>query len=86
MKHHQRREIVERLFKAADALFDARGRMRREVDMLQDAYDDATGAGPGLYADPIVRETRDVMHELDHEIGHVARQMEHLARLIKKEM
>lgn len=88
MKYYEVSEVIERLLKGADQLFDARVEMRREVDMLQDVYDDATAFGPKptrLYADPLVKETRDIMHDLDQAIGEVARQMEHLARQIKKQ-
>ena len=84
MKHYADDKIIERLFRGADALFNARAEMRREHDMLQDIYDDATSAGPGLYADPLVKQTRDMIHRLDQSIGEVARQMEHLAREIRR--
>ena len=78
-------QIAERLMKGADALFNARAEMRKDSDMLQDAYDDATGiATKDMYADPLVKETRDKVYQLDHQIGDVARQMEHLARELKK--
>lgn len=79
-------EIADGLFKAADALFTFRGRVLREQhDILQDAYDDATGlVTHNMYADPEVKKTRDAMHQLDQTIGEVARQMEWLARDLKK--
>ena len=80
-----REQIADRLFKGADALFTARGAMRKDSDMLQDALDDATGAvTKDMYNDPLVKETKDAMYKLDHAIGDVARQMEHLARTLKK--
>ena len=84
MKHYTWEKLVDRLFRQADALFDARSEMRRTGDVLQDAYDDATGLGPGLYGEPLLKETKDKLHDLDHAIGDVARQLEHLAREIKK--
>jgi hypothetical protein len=84
MKHYDASDVAERLIKGADDLFNARAEMRREHHMLQDVYDDATAYGPALYADPLVKETRDMMQELDNAIGIVARQMEHLARQIEK--
>lgn len=84
MKHYTDDKIIDRLLSGAEALFNARANMRREHDMLQDVYGDATSAGPGLYADPFVKQTRDMIHALDREIGDVARQMEHLAREIKR--
>jgi hypothetical protein len=79
-------QIAERLFKSANALFDFRGRtLREDFDILQEAYDDATGmVTQGMYADPEVKATKDAIHELDNHIGNVARQMEHLARELKK--
>ena len=90
MKHYRAPDVAARLFKGADELFIARQRMRKEADMLQDVYDDATASAAfgvnndSLYADPLVKETRDMVHDLDQAIGMVARQMEHLARQIKK--
>lgn len=78
-------QIADRLMAGANALFDARSEMRRDSDMLQDAYDDATGlVTKEMYADPLVRETRDKMYRLDQQIGDAARQMEHLARELRK--
>lgn len=77
-------QVAERMFKGADHLFNCRVDMRRDNDILQDAYDDATGAASNLYADPLVKETKDAIYQLDHEIGRVARQMEHLGRTIRK--
>jgi inosine/xanthosine triphosphate pyrophosphatase family protein len=78
-------QISERLMKGADALFKARGAMRDDSTMLQDALDDATGVvTKDMYGDPLVKETRDKMDNLDHLIGDCARQMEHLARHLKK--
>jgi len=72
------------MFTGADRLFNCRSTMRTDEDILQDAYDDATGAASQLYADPLVKQTKDSMYRLDHEIGEVARNMEHLARTLKK--
>lgn len=77
-------QVADRMFSAADALFTCRGALRPDQEMLQDVYDDATGIASDLYADPLVKETKDKMYRLDHEIGDVARQMEHLARTIRK--
>lgn len=85
MKHFKASDMAERLFKGADELFNARVKMRKDADMLQYAYEDATEFGPALYANPLVKETRDMVHDLDQAIGVVARQMEHLARQIKKQ-
>jgi len=85
MKHFKASDMTERLFKGADELFSARAKMRKDADMLQYAYEDATEFGPALYADPLVKETRDMVHDLDQVIGVVARQMEHRARQIKKQ-
>lgn len=84
MKHLDSSEVVDRLFKGAEELLYARVNLRKQWDMLQDVYEDATAFGPALYADPLVKETRDVIHKLDGDIGTVVRQMEHLARQIKK--
>lgn len=78
-------QIMERLFKSADRLFSERVGLREDYDVLEDAYDDATGlVTKEMYADPLVKTTRDMIHELDQDIGKVARQMEHLARELKK--
>lgn len=80
-----REQIAERLFKGANELFDGRAALRKDYDMLQDAYDDATGVvTKGMYADPLVKKTKDAIHALDGQIGETARQMESLARELKK--
>ena len=91
MKHFQTKkrpsnaEIVEQLFASANRLFDSRVALRRDHDVLQQAYDDASGIYvKDMYADPDVRETRDTIESLEHSIGQVARQMEYLARLLKR--
>jgi hypothetical protein len=84
MKHYDETDVALGLIDGAEELFDARIAMRKKIEMLQDVYDDATALGPDLYADPLVKKTRDMLEELDHDIGIAARQMEHLARQIKK--
>ena len=77
--------IVERLFASANRIYDERVALRRDHDMLADAYDDATGlVTQDLYGKSEVKKVRDEIHKLDQMIGETARSMEHLARLIKK--
>jgi len=77
-------QIAERCVAAADRLFACRGELRIDLDVLQDAYDDATGlVTQDLYANPDVKETKDAAYLLDSQIGQVARQLEHLARVIR---
>jgi hypothetical protein len=78
-------QLAQRLLEGANALFDARSDMRQDSDMLQNAYDDASGVTHlDVYANPLVKETKDKLYQLDHQIGDAARQMEHLARELKK--
>ena len=77
-------QIIESLMKGADRLFSERVSLRDDSGMLQDAYDDATGlVTHDMYANPQVKKTRDMLYELDHMIGNVAREMEFLARNLK---
>jgi predicted RNase H-like nuclease (RuvC/YqgF family) len=77
-------QIAERLFAGANHLFDSRVQLRKDNEMLDDAYNDATAmVTQDLYADAQVKEVRDAMYKLDHQIGDVARHMENLARRIK---
>jgi hypothetical protein len=78
-------QMIERLFEGADRFFASRVQLRADQDMLQDAYDDATGlVVQDMYANPLVKETKDALYALDHAIGNAARRMEHLARDLKK--
>jgi hypothetical protein len=78
-------QVAERLFKSANRLFDNRVELRKDSDILQEAYDDATGIVTlDMYGNKDVKETRDMIYSLDHQIGQAARQMEYLARLLKK--
>lgn len=81
---HTKAEIAERLNKGADRLFSHRSELREDYDILQEAYDDATGlVTKDMYGDEKVKATKDAMHKLDQSIGEVARQMEALARGLK---
>ncbi len=74
-------QIAKRMFTSADRLFSDRVELRRDHDILQDAYDDPTGLVTlDLYANKDVKETKDAIHKLDWEIGRMARQMEYLGR------
>jgi hypothetical protein len=78
-------QIVERLMKSADQLFNDRVQLRQMTDILADAYGDATGlVTQGMYMNKLIKETKDKAYELDHQIGDLARQMEYLARELKK--
>ena len=78
-------QIVERLMKSADQLFNDRVQLRQMTDILADAYGDATGlVTQDMYGNKLVKETKDKAYELDHQIGDLARQMEYLARELKK--
>lgn len=82
---HSKEQIAGLLVKAADSLFDGRVDLRKMGDILSDAYDDATGlVTHDMYGNALVKETRDQLQSLDHQIGDVARQMENLARELKK--
>ncbi len=79
------KQIADRLVKSADRLFTDRVELRADYDVLQGAYDDASGlAAKGMYGNIDVKKTRDEVHELDAKIGQVARDMENLARKIRK--
>lgn len=78
-------QIIERLFKSADRIYSDRVELRKDSEILQDAYDDATGlVTHDMYGNALVKETKDKLYQLDHMIGDVARQMEFLARELKK--
>jgi hypothetical protein len=77
--------IAERLVSSADRLFNGRVELRQDQDILADAYDDASGLGAqNMYADTEVKRVRDEIRGLDTKIGAVARDMEGLARKLKK--
>ena len=79
-------QISAQLFASANRLFDGRVELRHDHDILADAYDDATGlVTHDMYANPAVKQTRDMIHKLDGEIGMVAREMEFLARTLKSQ-
>jgi hypothetical protein len=81
---HSAQNISERMVTSADRLFNSRIDLRRDHDVLQDAYDDASGVHTQeLYGNPDVKQTKDMIYTLDGVIGTTARQMEHLARVIR---
>jgi len=82
---YTKEQIIARLFEAAIKLFHARGDLRTEWEILQDAYDDATGmVTKDMYGDSHVKHTKDMMYQLDAQMGKVANEMEYLARELKK--
>ena len=57
-------QIAERLVRSADRLFTERVELRRDYDVLDEAFNDASGLTSDLYSDAGVKQTRDQIHEL----------------------
>jgi hypothetical protein len=77
-------QIAEHLLKSANRLYSHRSELHGDYDILHDAYSDATGlVTQGLYEDPDVQATMNMVEQVSHQLMTAAQHMEHLARLIK---
>jgi hypothetical protein len=76
-------QMREALMRGANGLFDARGKggFRTAWEGLGAVLRDPTGrSGEGYYQDKELKKLYDRMYEFDHQIGTMAKDMEHVAR------
>ena len=80
-------KLFAQMKKAVEALLDARVESRRVRDALSEINQDATGVTwTDNYNNDEIRKARDILSELDHNIGMGFREIEFMARQLKKKV